>query len=91
MNNNASFLLPNCWFFPRYIQVWNLIDCASMCSFVSVIHLFVGVVYCLVSWSVGLPKRAVSQVQYLPAHNPKIKLNRSCIGQLEKNYGDNRL
>ena len=26
----------------------------------SVIHLFVGVVYCLVSWSVGLPKRAVS-------------------------------
>ncbi|KAG5395189.1 hypothetical protein IGI04_025152 [Brassica rapa subsp. trilocularis] len=26
--------------------------------FVSVIHLFVGVVYCLVSWSVGLPKRA---------------------------------
>uniref|UniRef100_A0A6N2KZM8 Sugar phosphate transporter domain-containing protein n=1 Tax=Salix viminalis TaxID=40686 RepID=A0A6N2KZM8_SALVM len=28
-----------------------------MC-FVSVIHLFVGVVYCLVSWTVGLPKRA---------------------------------
>nr|XP_019701779.1 triose phosphate/phosphate translocator, chloroplastic [Elaeis guineensis] len=27
--------------------------------FVSVIHLFVGVVYCLVSWAVGLPKRAV--------------------------------
>ncbi|GAB4827000.1 hypothetical protein Ancab_033880 [Ancistrocladus abbreviatus] len=26
--------------------------------FVSVIHLFVGVVYCLVSWLVGLPKRA---------------------------------
>ncbi|KAL8468108.1 hypothetical protein ACS0TY_031371 [Phlomoides rotata] len=26
--------------------------------FVSVIHLFVGVVYCLVSWGVGLPKRA---------------------------------
>ncbi|XP_073116359.1 triose phosphate/phosphate translocator, chloroplastic isoform X1 [Elaeis guineensis] len=26
--------------------------------FVSVIHLFVGVVYCLVSWAVGLPKRA---------------------------------
>ncbi|KAM7500761.1 hypothetical protein LguiA_025175 [Lonicera macranthoides] len=26
--------------------------------FVSVIHLFVGVVYCLGSWSVGLPKRA---------------------------------
>ncbi|XP_047308744.1 triose phosphate/phosphate translocator TPT, chloroplastic-like [Impatiens glandulifera] len=26
--------------------------------FVSVIHLFVGVVYCLASWSVGLPKRA---------------------------------
>ncbi|XP_052203486.1 triose phosphate/phosphate translocator, chloroplastic isoform X2 [Diospyros lotus] len=26
--------------------------------FVSVIHLFVGVVYCLVSWTVGLPKRA---------------------------------
>ncbi|KAL2475321.1 Triose phosphate/phosphate translocator TPT [Abeliophyllum distichum] len=26
--------------------------------FVSVIHLFVGVAYCLVSWTVGLPKRA---------------------------------
>ncbi|XVE51392.1 hypothetical protein DITRI_Ditri02bG0036400 [Diplodiscus trichospermus] len=26
--------------------------------FVSVIHLFVGVVYCLVSWAVGLPRRA---------------------------------
>ncbi|XXG61447.1 hypothetical protein AAC387_Pa05g0060 [Persea americana] len=26
--------------------------------FVSVVHLFVGVVYCLVSWGVGLPKRA---------------------------------
>ncbi|KAL5576682.1 hypothetical protein UlMin_018381 [Ulmus minor] len=26
--------------------------------FVSVIHLFVGVVYCLISWGVGLPKRA---------------------------------
>ncbi|KAL1196103.1 Triose phosphate/phosphate translocator TPT [Cardamine amara subsp. amara] len=26
--------------------------------FVSVIHLFVGTVYCLASWSVGLPKRA---------------------------------
>ncbi|KAG9140362.1 hypothetical protein Leryth_019599 [Lithospermum erythrorhizon] len=26
--------------------------------FVSVIHLFVGVVYCLASWTVGLPKRA---------------------------------
>ncbi|KAA3455653.1 triose phosphate/phosphate translocator, chloroplastic-like isoform X1 [Gossypium australe] len=26
--------------------------------FVSVIHLFVGVVYCLLSWAVGLPKRA---------------------------------
>ncbi|XP_019423195.1 PREDICTED: triose phosphate/phosphate translocator, chloroplastic-like [Lupinus angustifolius] len=26
--------------------------------FVSVIHLFVGVVYCLVRWTVGLPKRA---------------------------------
>ncbi|TKY59217.1 Triose phosphate/phosphate translocator [Spatholobus suberectus] len=26
--------------------------------FVSVIHLFVGVAYCLVSWAVGLPKRA---------------------------------
>ncbi|KAL0684902.1 hypothetical protein Bca4012_051750 [Brassica carinata] len=28
-----------------------------MC-FVSAVHLFVGVVYCLLSWSVGLPKRA---------------------------------
>ncbi|XP_075496472.1 triose phosphate/phosphate translocator, chloroplastic-like isoform X2 [Primulina tabacum] len=26
--------------------------------FVSVIHLFVGVIYCLLSWTVGLPKRA---------------------------------
>ncbi|KAK6149949.1 hypothetical protein DH2020_017474 [Rehmannia glutinosa] len=26
--------------------------------FVSVIHLFVGVIYCLISWTVGLPKRA---------------------------------
>ncbi|KAF8391304.1 hypothetical protein HHK36_023608 [Tetracentron sinense] len=26
--------------------------------FVSVVHLFVGVVYCLASWTVGLPKRA---------------------------------
>ncbi|XP_075483130.1 triose phosphate/phosphate translocator, chloroplastic isoform X1 [Primulina tabacum] len=26
--------------------------------FVSVIHLFVGVIYCLMSWTVGLPKRA---------------------------------
>ncbi|XP_024031069.1 triose phosphate/phosphate translocator, chloroplastic [Morus notabilis] len=30
--------------------------CAS--SFVSVVHLLVGVVYCLISWAVGLPKRA---------------------------------
>lgn len=29
------------------------------CSFVSAIHLAVGVVYCLISWSFGLPKRAV--------------------------------
>lgn len=29
-------------------------------SFVSVIHLLVGVVYCTASWSLGLPKRAVS-------------------------------
>ncbi|KAL5989488.1 hypothetical protein ACLOJK_010380 [Asimina triloba] len=27
-------------------------------TFVSVVHLLVGVVYCLVSWAVGLPKRA---------------------------------
>ncbi|KAG8052472.1 hypothetical protein GUJ93_ZPchr0001g33071 [Zizania palustris] len=26
--------------------------------FVSVVHLFVGVIYCLLSWTVGLPKRA---------------------------------
>jgi len=31
-----------------------------LCSFVSTIHLLVGVAYCLVSWAVGLPKRAVS-------------------------------
>lgn len=29
-------------------------------SFVSAIHLLVGVVYCLISWSIGLPKRAVT-------------------------------
>ncbi|KAL9265136.1 Triose phosphate/phosphate translocator, chloroplastic-like protein [Drosera capensis] len=33
--------------------------------FVSVIHLFVGVVYCLVSWSVGLPKRAPIDSNFL--------------------------
>lgn len=31
-------------------------------SFVSAIHLLVGVVYCLISWAVGLPKRAVSSL-----------------------------
>ncbi|KAH7682241.1 solute carrier family 35 member E1 protein [Dioscorea alata] len=35
--------------------------------FVSVIHLFVGVVYCLASWTVGLPKRA-------PMDNKLLKL-----------------
>lgn len=35
------------------------------CSFVSVIHLLVGVVYCLVSWAVGLPKRAVSSMLWV--------------------------
>ncbi|XP_022720830.1 triose phosphate/phosphate translocator TPT, chloroplastic-like [Durio zibethinus] len=30
----------------------------AVLSFVSVIHLFDGVVYCLISWDVGLPKRA---------------------------------
>ena len=38
-------------------------------SFVSVIHLFVGVVYCLVSWSVGLPKRAVSSTFFIFFHH----------------------
>lgn len=33
---------------------------SSLGSFVSVVHLLVGVVYCLISWAVGLPKRAVS-------------------------------
>ncbi|KAK9227436.1 hypothetical protein WN943_012489 [Citrus x changshan-huyou] len=35
-----------------------------MC-FVSVIHLLVGVVYCLVSWAVGLPKRAPIDSKFL--------------------------
>lgn len=35
-------------------------SCCFLGSFVSVIHLAVGVVYCLGSWTVGLPKRAVS-------------------------------
>ncbi|KAK6133492.1 hypothetical protein DH2020_032785 [Rehmannia glutinosa] len=33
-------------------------DSGDSAGFVSVIHLFVGVVYCSVSWAVGLPKRA---------------------------------
>lgn len=36
----------------------------ACCSFVSVIHLLVGVVYCLVSWTVGLPKRAVISTSF---------------------------
>lgn len=44
-----------------YCLITRLIGGFDSCySFVSVIHLLVGVVYCLVSWSVGLPKRAVS-------------------------------
>lgn len=39
---------------------WRPCCCVFICSFVSVIHLAVGVVYCLGSWAVGLPKRAVS-------------------------------
>jgi len=35
-------------------------------SFVSLIHLVVGVAYCLVGWSVGLPKRAVICTANLP-------------------------
>lgn len=34
-------------------------------SFVSVVHLLVGVTYCLISWTVGLPKRAVSSFSAL--------------------------
>ncbi|XP_077251345.1 glucose-6-phosphate/phosphate translocator-like protein isoform X2 [Tasmannia lanceolata] len=33
--------------------------------FVSVVHLFVGVVYCLASWTVGLPKRAPMDLNLL--------------------------
>ena len=29
------------------------------CSFVSASHLFVGVLYCLIGWGFGFPKRAV--------------------------------
>ncbi|XP_065860564.1 triose phosphate/phosphate translocator, chloroplastic-like [Euphorbia lathyris] len=38
--------------------------------FVSVVHLLVGVVYCLVSWSVGLPKRAPIDRQLLMLLTP---------------------
>lgn len=34
------------------------------CSFVSAIHLAVGVAYCSISWMVGMPKRAVSNIVY---------------------------
>ncbi|KAI8020454.1 hypothetical protein LOK49_LG04G03084 [Camellia lanceoleosa] len=39
-------------------------------SFVSVIHLLVGVVYCLVSWAVGLPKRAPINKELLTVLTP---------------------
>ncbi|KAE9605571.1 putative sugar phosphate transporter domain-containing protein [Lupinus albus] len=35
--------------------------------FVSVVHLLVGVGYCLVSWSLGLPKRAVTLEPFFSA------------------------
>ncbi|XP_048318256.2 triose phosphate/phosphate translocator, chloroplastic [Ziziphus jujuba] len=38
--------------------------------FVSVIHLLVGVVYCLVSWTVGLPKRAPIDKELLTLLTP---------------------
>lgn len=38
--------------------------------FVSVIHLLVGVLYCLVSWSVGLPKRAPIDKEQLALLTP---------------------
>lgn len=38
--------------------------------FVSVIHLLVGVVYCLVSWSIGLPKRAPINKELLGVLTP---------------------
>ncbi|KAK9276769.1 hypothetical protein L1049_006305 [Liquidambar formosana] len=38
--------------------------------FVSVVHLLVGVVYCLVSWSVGLPKRAPINKELLALLTP---------------------
>lgn len=37
---------------------------SSIFSFVSVVHLLVGVTYCLISWSIGLPKRAVSSFMF---------------------------
>lgn len=42
-------------------------NCPADCSLVSVIHLFVDVVYCLVSWTVGLPKRVVISTTYSSA------------------------
>lgn len=49
------------------------------CSFVSVVHLLVGVTYCLISWTVGLPKRAVSsciyiQVNFLKKWDTQVRL-----------------
>ncbi|XP_071722541.1 triose phosphate/phosphate translocator, chloroplastic-like [Rutidosis leptorrhynchoides] len=38
--------------------------------FVSVVHLLVGVVYCLISWSVGLPKRAPIDKELLMVLTP---------------------
>lgn len=53
---------------------WLLVSSSHLvCSFVSVVHLLVGVVYCLISWTVGLPKRAVRliccAIYFSPSHN----------------------
>jgi hypothetical protein len=39
------------------IYYWCPVFC--LCSFVSAVHLGVGVAYCCVSWLIGMPKRAV--------------------------------
>ncbi|XP_068331712.1 triose phosphate/phosphate translocator TPT, chloroplastic-like [Pyrus communis] len=57
------FLITGFFFF-RWISFHPL------CSFVSVIHLLVGVVYCLVSWSAGLPRRAPIDKEQLALLTP---------------------
>lgn len=62
-----------CFGFCIILKIHNYSDFYPFCSFVSVIHLLVGVVYCLVSWSIGLPKRAVSISFFLQLLSSRFK------------------